>query len=207
MLIHTHNKIDTPGVRYTDILEWDIDFTAYLLTTTAQTVAGIKTFSSIPVLPASDPTSDNEMARKAYVDAKSATAPDSTISASDRLIDSADDQDSISQFQSTAVKVKDINFNETAGTITVKFDLKDDNGSGGCFGRIYKNGVAAGTTREEISAVWTTYEEDISVNNGDNVQLYVWYDNGGGGAGGQYRNFRLYYNPDLDVTVGTVNLD
>ena len=33
-----------------------------------QTVAGIKTFSSIPVLPASDPTTANQAARKAYVD-------------------------------------------------------------------------------------------------------------------------------------------
>jgi len=37
---------------------------------TAQTVAGVKTFSSIPVLPASDPTTDNQAARKAYVDTK-----------------------------------------------------------------------------------------------------------------------------------------
>jgi len=34
----------------------------------AQTIAGIKTFSSIPVLPASDPTTSNQAARKAYVD-------------------------------------------------------------------------------------------------------------------------------------------
>jgi hypothetical protein len=33
-----------------------------------QTVAGIKTLSSIPVLPASDPTTDNQAVRKAYVD-------------------------------------------------------------------------------------------------------------------------------------------
>src|SRR3972149_8951644 len=33
-----------------------------------ETIAGIKTFSSIPVLPASDPTTDNQAARKAYVD-------------------------------------------------------------------------------------------------------------------------------------------
>lgn len=33
-----------------------------------ETIAGVKTFSSIPVLPGSDPTSDNEAARKAYVD-------------------------------------------------------------------------------------------------------------------------------------------
>ena len=34
----------------------------------AQTIAGVKTFSSIPVLPASDPTTSNQAARKAYVD-------------------------------------------------------------------------------------------------------------------------------------------
>ena len=42
---------------------------AYVDRTTAQTVAGIKTFSAIPVLPASNPTTDNQAARKAYVDA------------------------------------------------------------------------------------------------------------------------------------------
>ena len=40
------------------------------LTTLAQTMTGLKTFGSIPVLPASDPTTDNEAARKAYVDKK-----------------------------------------------------------------------------------------------------------------------------------------
>ncbi|MFA5626269.1 MAG: hypothetical protein WC965_02175 [Thiohalomonadaceae bacterium] len=33
-----------------------------------QTVAGVKTFSSIPILPASNPTTDNEASRKKYVD-------------------------------------------------------------------------------------------------------------------------------------------
>lgn len=33
-----------------------------------QTIAGVKTFSSIPVGPATDPTTDNQLARKAYVD-------------------------------------------------------------------------------------------------------------------------------------------
>jgi hypothetical protein len=35
---------------------------------TAQTVAGVKTFSSVPLLPAADPTQDNEAVRKIYVD-------------------------------------------------------------------------------------------------------------------------------------------
>ena len=38
-------------------------------TTGTQTVAGVKTFSSIPVLPASDPTAANEAVRKSYADA------------------------------------------------------------------------------------------------------------------------------------------
>ena len=39
-----------------------------VLLTGDQTVAGVKTFSSIPVGPSSDPSSDNEFARKKYVD-------------------------------------------------------------------------------------------------------------------------------------------
>lgn len=38
-----------------------------------ETISGIKTFGSIPVLPASDPTSGNQAVRKAYVDAYYAT--------------------------------------------------------------------------------------------------------------------------------------
>lgn len=43
-------------------------YSEYVDIKNAQTIAGIKTFSSIPVLPASNPTSDNQAARKAYVD-------------------------------------------------------------------------------------------------------------------------------------------
>lgn len=39
---------------------------------TAQTVNGVKTFGSIPVGPASDPTTSNQLSRKAYVDAQTA---------------------------------------------------------------------------------------------------------------------------------------
>ena len=39
-----------------------------VLLTGDQTIGGTKTFSDIPILPASDPTSANEAARKAYVD-------------------------------------------------------------------------------------------------------------------------------------------
>lgn len=46
--------------------------------TTAQTVAGVKTFSSIPVLPATTPTTSTQAATKAYVDANSGAAVGST---------------------------------------------------------------------------------------------------------------------------------
>lgn len=52
--------------------------TAVLLTGT-QTVAGVKTFSSIPVLPSSDPTADDEAARKSYVD--TTAPPDASVTA------------------------------------------------------------------------------------------------------------------------------
>lgn len=44
--------------------------TTFVKTSGDQTIAGVKTFSSIPVLPASDPTTDNQAARKAYIDSK-----------------------------------------------------------------------------------------------------------------------------------------
>lgn len=45
-----------------------------LKTTGAQSVGGVKTFTSIPVLPGDDPTAANQAARKAYVDAQAAAA-------------------------------------------------------------------------------------------------------------------------------------
>ncbi len=51
----------------------------YVKTSGDQTVNGIKTFGSIPVLPASDPTTDNQSARKAYVDGKVQTKKVETI--------------------------------------------------------------------------------------------------------------------------------
>lgn len=46
----------------------DANLTNNVKTTGDETIAGVKTFSSIPVLPASDPTSDNQAVRKSYVD-------------------------------------------------------------------------------------------------------------------------------------------
>ena len=45
-----------------------IDSTGFVNTTSAQTVDGVKTFSAIPVLPSSNPTTANQAVRKGYAD-------------------------------------------------------------------------------------------------------------------------------------------
>jgi len=50
----------------------------YVKLTTNETIAGIKTFTSVPVLPASDPTTANQAVRKSYVDAREAFWKDSS---------------------------------------------------------------------------------------------------------------------------------
>lgn len=45
-----------------------VDSTGFVKTTGTQTVGGTKTFSSIPVLPASNPTTANQAVRKGYAD-------------------------------------------------------------------------------------------------------------------------------------------
>jgi hypothetical protein len=61
-----------------DVVIWTFDdiyaivgsdgLTNFVTLTGDQTVAGVKTFSSIPILPASDPTGASQAARKSYVD-------------------------------------------------------------------------------------------------------------------------------------------
>lgn len=208
--LHKHTGIDSPRVNAKDI-DGLIKGDEVMNIVGVETINGIKTFGSIPVLPASDPTADNEMVRKKYVDDDFLA---STITETDEyLVDSADTNVNISAQEVidgdylTYVKVKQVTYNEVAGDIRAKFDLKDANGSGGMFGRVYINGVAQGTEQEETSSTWTTYSEDFSVSNGDEIQIYLRYDGSGGGVGGDLRNFRLYYYKKLDITAGTVNTD
>jgi len=57
-----------------------------VLTTGAQTLAGVKTFNSIPVLPASDPTTANQAVRKSYVDAIALTVDKSLLKLACRTV-------------------------------------------------------------------------------------------------------------------------
>ena len=146
-----------------------------------QTVQGVKTFGSIPVLPASDPTTDNQAARKAYVDAKV------DVAAGDTLIVSADTQRDHSGF-GTWSKEKEILITKK-GTYRVKFELKGQNDQPDMKGRIYKNGASYGTERAPASTDWQLYSEDLSFDVGDLVQLYLYSVN----SWAIYCiNFRLY---------------
>lgn len=71
------NLTDTPSDytgnagKYTRVKssEDGLEFTDEVVETTGdQTIGGVKTFTSIPALPNSDPTSDNEAARKKFVE-------------------------------------------------------------------------------------------------------------------------------------------
>lgn len=55
-----------------DMLD-DLHSTDFVQTSGDQTINGIKTFGSIPVLPVADPTTDNHATRKLYVDGQDAT--------------------------------------------------------------------------------------------------------------------------------------
>ena len=200
---HKHTGIDSPKIsaRHIDGL---IGHDDVMNTSGAETVADIKTFSSIPVLPASNPTTDNQASRKRYIDDN---VPDYSATPSPTLIDSADTEREVNIAQTTYGKDKDITLNEEGGTITVEFDLKDDNGGGGLFGLIYVSGAPVGTERECGTTSWVTYSEQIELAKDDEVQLYTKYDSGGGGIGGNTRNFRLYYNKSLTHTPGTINLN
>lgn len=94
------------------------------------------------------------------------------------------------------------------GTIRVKFDLKGSDTTYSFRGRIYVNGIAVGTERNQQGAgatTYATYSEDITINAYDLVQLYI-KNEATGGLTTYCRNFRIYYditNPEN----GTVNTD
>jgi hypothetical protein len=98
------------------------------------------------------------------------------------------------------VKHKEI-FCPVAGTFTVQFDLAAD-GSHSAYGRVYKNGAAAGTERSQTSASFTTYSENITVSVGDRLQLYQ--HTVAGGFSSFTRNFRLYSAQSFPTILGAI---
>lgn len=65
---HPQYLLTTAKAADSDKLD-NIDSTGFVQTSGNQTVAGVKTFSSIPVLPSSNPTTANQAVRKGFADA------------------------------------------------------------------------------------------------------------------------------------------
>ena len=69
---YAFHSLEADQAANADMLD-DLHSTDFVQTSGDQTINGVKTFGSIPVLPAADPTSDNQAARKLYVDGQDAT--------------------------------------------------------------------------------------------------------------------------------------
>ena len=164
-------------------------------TTGNETVNGVKTFGSIPVLPASDPTTDNQAARKLYAEKMGGC-----YVAGDTLLISSDTERKTSSY--SYVKLKEIHIPK-GGTLRIKFSVAGSiNGQGHAYAQIYRNGSAIGT--ERIAPMGGSYYEEFSedISNwspGDFVQIYA----KGLDVTAKVKNFRIYgtifYVPEVTV--------
>lgn len=87
-----------------------------------ETIAGIKTFSSIPVLPASDPTTDNQASHKSYVDGRT---PNFTIPSSPYTVEyPANVYVAVDMIDSTALRVSAWGvYTSATGTVYQYYDF------------------------------------------------------------------------------------
>lgn len=113
--------------------------------------------------------------------------------------------------QSTVyVKVKTITLTHgLVGAARFLFDLKTSNVLNTANARIYRNGVALGTEQSDVTGVYATKSEDLTVpttsawNPGDTVELWVKIDNAAQTV--SVRNFRIAYDDLPTVTVASAN--
>ena len=95
-------------------------------------------------------------------------------------------------------KLKEIRV-KRSGVITVKFTLKTSNSNYASIGQIDVNDIIAGTQRSTTSTSYITYTEDITVNAGDLIQLYL---KSSGATTQAYTNLlALYTGSEIDNCV------
>ena len=110
---------------------------------------------------------------------------------SDDLIHSHDGESTSADGAYTKVKTITLNtLNPSPVTLRIKFDLKIVSGDGTAYGRIYKNGAAVGTARNQATNTYITYSEDLEFADGDTLELYCYFLGPNGPTG--YKNFRVY---------------
>lgn len=160
-----------------------------------ETIAGVKTFSSDPLIPDEaygagwDNSLEPPTKNAVYDKIESLTIPEYGVyTASDSLLTSADTERTGTSNNYEKVKEMKIVF---TGTYRVKFDLSNLIGASNAYGRIYKNGVAFGTERTLNSTSYTTYSEDLAFTIGDTLELWARVVSGGGDSY-KVRNLRLY---------------
>jgi len=161
----------------------------YVSLTGAETVAGVKTFSSFPITPSSAPTTDYQVANVKFVnDTVGGVSTVPTFAAGSVVFAFSDTETSATATAYT--KAKEILVG-TSGTITVYFELKNSTGDAAhhAKGRIYVNGSAVGTERDVATNVYEAFSENITVAAGDLVQLYA--HGQAGFFSGVVSNFRL----------------
>jgi hypothetical protein len=78
-------------------------------------------------------------------------------------------------------------------TLRIKFDLKVETGSGApVYGRIYRNGAAVGTEREDTTGTYQTFSQDITGwSAGDTLELYARTNAGDTDYSAYVRNFNI----------------
>jgi hypothetical protein len=92
----------------------------------------------------------------------------------------------------TAEKHKSITVPK-GGTYRIKFTLQPQVAGEHAYGRIYRNGTAVGTIRDETGAAPVEYSEDVAGwTEGDEIQIYIW--SGTAGHLAQVTNFRVYWD-------------
>ncbi len=146
---------------------------------------------------AASPTGSTH-AKLANIAAKIGTAPYDVMAygsvASNTLRASSDT--SKSSTSTDIIKLKEIQV-FAKGSVRVSYEASRGS-SIGCVVYLYVNGAATGF-RPSITTTYTTYTTDITVREGDAIQLYM--DNSAD-SGGTVRNFRLYW----DYFVGASNV-
>jgi len=174
----------------TQIEVWDgSSWIVYVATSGNQTIAGVKTFSSIPVGPASDPTTNNQLARKAYVDASGGGfssrcrayrgTSDQTIGSGawTKILFNTEDYDSDSEFASSRFTATN------AGYYLISISALILNLADGdlMILSVYKNGVASAQTRLYMAAAGhgeLNVSDIASLSATDYIEGYVYHNYG-----------------------------
>lgn len=102
--------------------------------------------------------------------------------------------DSVEALTVTPTKIKEFTVPDgvISGTLRIAFAMRETS-TGTANGRIYRNGVAVGTSRSSTSSTYTTWSQDIDGwKKGDTVELWGWWSSTGAGDVKEFRTYCDY---------------